>query len=161
MPEGVLEVRVGKLLQQRGLTLATAESCTGGLLGHRLTNVSGSSDYYLGGVISYHNAIKTALLKVNPLLLEREGAVSNPVARQMARGVCRLMGADLGIGITGIAGPSGGTAEKPVGLVFIALAMERYEHCERYIWPYDRVGNKEASVERALQMVLEVLGEEG
>jgi PncC family amidohydrolase len=157
MPKEVLEARVGRLLRQRGLTLATAESCSGGLLGHRLTNVSGSSDYYLGGVISYHNRIKTALLNVEPAVLEREGAVSNPVARQMARGVSQLMGADIGIGITGIAGPSGGTAEKPVGLVFIALVMERYEHCERYIWPYDRVGNKDASVERALQMTLEIL----
>jgi PncC family amidohydrolase len=155
--EELLEAHVGALLRQRGLTLATAESCTGGLLGHRLTNVPGSSDYYLGGVVSYADAVKRALLGVEPEVLAREGAVSEAVARQMAAGVRRLLHADLGIGITGIAGPTGGTPGKPVGLVYIALAAEGTGRCERHLWPYDRLGNKEASARRALRMLQEYL----
>lgn len=155
--EKIPTIRVGNLLRQHRLTLATAESCTGGLLGHRLTDVPGSSDYYLGGVIAYANSVKVALLGVDPAVLEREGAVSEAVARQMAAGVRRLLGADIGIGITGIAGPAGGTAEKPVGLTYIALATATKERCERHIWPYDRLGNKWASAERALEMIIEHL----
>ena len=151
------ETRIGVLLRQRGVTLATAESCSGGLLGHRLTNVPGSSDYYLGGVIAYANAAKVALLGVDRGALERAGAVSEVVARQMAAGIRRLLGSDLGVAITGIAGPSGGTPEKPVGLVYIALADGQGERCERHVWPYDRQGNKRAAVERALGMIEEYL----
>ena len=157
MAEEPLEVRVGALLRQRGLTLATAESCTGGLLGHRLTNVTGSSDYYLGGVIAYANTAKVALLRVDAELLAREGAVSAAVALQMASGVRRRLRADIGVATTGIAGPSGGSPEKPVGLVYIALAAPGGERCEQHVWPYDRLGNKEATVDRALGMVLEYL----
>lgn len=153
------EVRLGPLLRQRKQTLAVAESCTGGLLAHRLTNVSGSSDYFLGGVVAYSNAAKRALLGVAASVLEREGAVSEAVAREMASGVRRLFGADIGVGITGIAGPTGGTPEKPVGLVYIALAAEGVVRCERHIWPHDRLGNKEASAQRALEMLLEYLEE--
>jgi len=152
-----LEACIGELLRARGMTIATAESCTGGLLGHRLTNVSGSSDYYLGGVVSYSNAAKISFLGVDPGALEREGAVSEAVARQMARGVRRLLGADLGIAVTGIAGPTGATPGKPVGLVYIALAAEGVEQCERHVWPHDRLGNKEASAQRALEMAIEFL----
>lgn len=155
-----IEARLGRDLQDRGRTLATAESCTGGLVGHRLTNVPGSSAHYLGGVICYANAVKATLLQVPWDLLEQQGAVSDAVARQMARGVRGLLGADIGIAVTGIAGPGGGTAEKPVGLVYIALAAEGVEICERHRWPYDRQGNKEASAQRALQMVLEYLQKE-
>lgn len=155
-----LERQVGELLRQHGLALATAESCSGGLLGHLLTNVPGSSDYYLGGVISYGNAAKVSLLHVDPSLLEREGAVSEPVARQMAQGVRSLLDSDIGIGITGIAGPGGGTAEKPLGLVYIALDMVQVQRCERHVWPHDRQGNKRASVERALEMIVQVLLQE-
>jgi PncC family amidohydrolase len=154
-----LETRVGTTLSQCGLTIATAESCTGGLLGHRLTNVSGSSDYYRGGVISYSNYAKVELLAVDPKELQKGGAVSETVARQMAQGVRRLLNSDLGIGITGIAGPTGGTVEKPVGLVYIALAAETYLRCERHIWHEDRRGNKEASAARAMEMVLGFLSE--
>jgi len=152
-----LEVRIGTRLRRRRQTLAVAESCTGGLLAHRLTNVPGSSDYFLGGVVAYSNAAKRSLLGVEAGLLEREGAVSEAVAREMASGVRRLFGADLGVGITGIAGPAGGTPEKPVGLVYIALAAEGQVRCERHIWPYDRLGNKEASAQRALEMLEEYL----
>ena len=158
--ERTLEVRVGDLLRRRGLTLATAESCTGGLLGHRLTNVPGSSDYYLGGVISYSNAVKVAILGVDAETLAREGAVSEVVARQMARGVRRLLRADIGIGITGVAGPGGGSPEKPVGLVYIALSGPWGEHCERCLWPHDRLGNKVASSSRALQLLAGLLTKE-
>lgn len=155
-----LEERVGACLRARGWKLATAESCTGGLLGHRVTQVPGSSDYYLGGVIAYADAAKVALLGVSPELLAREGAVSEPVARQMAQGVRERLGAEIGVGITGIAGPSGGTPEKPVGLVFIAVAGPGGVVCARHRWPYDRAGNKEASAQRALEMVLELVEKE-
>lgn len=151
------ERRVGVLLRQRAATLTTAESCSGGLLGHRLTNVPGSSDYYLGGVIAYANAAKVTLLGVDRSVLERAGAVSEPVARQMAAGIRRLLGSDLGVAITGIAGPSGSTPAKPVGLVYIALSDAQGECCERHVWPYDRRGNKRAAVERALEMIEEYL----
>ncbi|MGB9722878.1 MAG: CinA family protein [Chloroflexia bacterium] len=157
MREETLEARLGAYLRRRGWTLAVAESCTGGLLAHRLTNVPGSSDYFLGGVVAYSNAAKQALLGIGAALLEREGAVSEAVAREMASSVRRLFGADIGVGITGIAGPTGGTPEKPVGLVYIALAAGGRVRCERHIWPYDRLGNKEASARRAMEMVLEDL----
>jgi PncC family amidohydrolase len=148
-----LEVYIGALLRQRGLTLATAESCTGGLLGHRLTNVPGSSDYYLGGIIAYANAAKVALLGVDAALLAREGAVSEAVALQMAAGARERLGADVGLSTTGIAGPAGGTADKPVGLVYIALAGPEGARCERHVWPHDRAGNKAASARQALEML--------
>jgi PncC family amidohydrolase len=148
-----LEVYIGALLRQRGLTLATAESCTGGLLGHRLTNVPGSSDYYLGGIIAYANAAKVALLGVDAALLAREGAVSEAVALQMAAGARERLGADVGLSTTGIAGPAGGTADKPVGLVYIALAGPEGARCERHVWPHDRAGTKAASARQALEML--------
>lgn len=154
-----LEARVGSLLRQRGLTLATAESCTGGLAGHRLTNVPGSSDYYLGGVVVYADGAKVALLGVDADLLAQAGAVSAEVAQRMATRVRERLRADIGIAVTGIAGPAGGSAEKPVGLTYIALAAEGVERCERHVWPHDRLGNKQASSERALEMVLEYLQE--
>ncbi len=116
------EETVGRLLRRRSATLATAESCTGGLLGGRITSVPGSSAWYLGGLIAYSNAVKVRHLGVGSGLLTTHGAVSEPVARQMARGVRRRFGSDYGIGITGVAGPTGGTADKPVGLVWIAVA---------------------------------------
>lgn len=118
----LLEDVVGRLCQARGWKLAVAESCTGGLVCHRLTNVSGSSAYFLGGVMAYANEAKVRDLGVPPGLLEREGAVSADVARAMAEGVRARFGADLGVAVTGIAGPTGGTASKPVGLVHVAVA---------------------------------------
>ena len=113
---------VGDRLRQTGQTLAVAESCTGGGLGHMLTAVAGSSAYFMGGIISYDNAVKIGLLGVSPAVLETLGAVSAPVAEQMATGVRARLGTDWGVGITGVAGPGGGTAEKPVGLVYIGIA---------------------------------------
>ena len=117
-----MEQAVGALLQQKGLTIATAESCTGGLVAHRLTNISGSSSYYRGGVVAYANEVKMRLLGVDAGTLAQHGAVSEPVAREMADGVRRVMRSDIAIATTGIAGPTGGTAQKPVGLVYIAVA---------------------------------------
>ncbi|MDB9527708.1 competence/damage-inducible protein A [Oscillatoria sp. CS-180] len=120
--EDTLESVVGERLREKGQTLSVAESCTGGGLGRMLTAVSGSSDYFMGGIISYDNAVKIGLLGVQPAVLESEGAVSDPVACQMAKGVRSRLGTDWGLSITGIAGPGGGTEEKPVGLVYIGVA---------------------------------------
>jgi nicotinamide-nucleotide amidase len=125
--EAPLEEVVGRALRERRLTLAVAESCTGGLIGDRLTNVAGSSDYFLGGVVSYSNAAKHDLLGVPAEILERHGAVSLETAQEMARGVRRVFGADLGLAVTGIAGPGGGSPEKPVGTVYLGLATAEGE----------------------------------
>jgi nicotinamide-nucleotide amidase len=157
-----LEAQVVRLLTKRGLTLAVAESCTGGLIGHRLTNVPGSSACFLGGVVAYHNRAKTGILGVDDDVLNREGAVSEAVAVAMARGVRRLLDADLGVGVTGIAGPSGGTPEKPVGTVFIALAARSGQTVARQCrWQGDREENKTRSAEAALELVQDYLGGAG
>lgn len=122
----------GRLLRRLRLRLAIAESCTGGVLSGLVTDVSGSSDYFLGGVVSYHDRVKSGVLGVPARTLSREGAVSSRTARAMAAGVRRLLGADVGIALTGIAGPSGATASKPVGLVYIALALDRTVRCRAY-----------------------------
>ena len=121
-PMHALSREVGKRLAARGWMLATAESCTGGLLGALITGVPGSSAYYVGGVVSYADSAKIRLLGVPRALLAEHGAVSASVAREMAGGVRRRLKADIGVGITGIAGPGGGSDRKPVGLVFISLA---------------------------------------
>ena len=122
-----LEERIGALLAARGLSLVTAESCTGGLVGHRLTNVSGSSSYYLGGLVTYSNRLKEQLLGVPPATLEEHGAVSEATARAMARGARLRLDADLALAVTGISGPTGGTPQKPVGLVYVALSSATAE----------------------------------
>ena len=152
-----LEVTVGQLLQQYHLTLATAESCTGGLIGHRLTNVPGSSEYFPGGIIAYANEIKERVLGVSHQMLETHGAVSAEAAIEMARGARHVLGVDLAVSVTGIAGPGGGTAEKPVGLVYIAVAAPNFERVERFVWTQDREGNKWESAETALRLVREYL----
>jgi PncC family amidohydrolase len=148
---------VGRQLQAARLTIATAESCTGGLLASTLTDIAGSSDYVLGGVISYTNAVKQSLLGVIAATLEQHGAVSPETAAEMARGVRRLLGSDLGVAVTGIAGPGGGSPEKPVGLVYLHLSAPGAEWTRRYVWPYDRPGNKRATVEAALDLVQQCL----
>ncbi len=136
--------------RERGLRLVTAESCTGGLVGARITSIPGSSDVYIGGIIAYDNAAKVSHLGVSPELLQRHGAVSEPVARAMVQGVTARLHAELGIAVTGIAGPGGGTDEKPVGLVFIATAKGGDIRSHRHIFPGDR-GEIQA---RAAQMAL-------
>ena len=136
----LMEAVVGRLLKEQGKKLVTAESCTGGLLGNKITSVSGSSDYYLGGVIAYANRIKTEMLGVPDEVLQQHGAVSEEVACAMACGVMKRFGADYGIGITGVAGPTGGTEEKPVGTVYAALASSDGGHRKTTaMW---RVGEK-------------------
>ena len=141
-----------------GGTLATAESCSGGLLAHRITNVPGSSEYFLGGVVTYSNRAKTSLLRVRKSDLAEWGAVSEPVAREMAEGVRRRFGADFGIGITGIAGPGGDTVEKPVGLVYIAIAGAAGTVVKRNRFVGTREAIKDLSADKALRMLLEYLG---
>jgi nicotinamide-nucleotide amidase len=148
-----LEAAVGQMLTERKLTLAIAESCTGGLLGHRLTNVSGSSRYLMGGVVAYSNEAKIRFLGVQPDVLEREGAVSEATAAAMATGVRDRFQTDLGVSITGIAGPTGGTPEKPVGLVYIALADKRQVRVKRLQFARDRGGNKLLSSQAALNLI--------
>ncbi len=122
---------VGQILRDKGMTVATAESCTGGMLGKMMTDVPGSSDYYLGGVVSYSNDLKVDFLGVNETSLERFGAVSEQVAAQMAEGIRKDTSADLGLSVTGIAGPGGETTEKPVGLVFIGLSSDQETRVKR------------------------------
>ncbi len=129
---------VGQMLKKAGKTLATAESCTGGMIGQMITAVPGSSSYYLGGMITYHNNLKMSLLGVSEDLLKQHGAVSEPVARAMAQGCRARTGADYALSVTGIAGPDGGTAEKPVGLVHIALAHAGGTEHMRYAFPSSR-----------------------
>jgi nicotinamide-nucleotide amidase len=149
---------VGRLLREKGLTLAVAESCTGGLLGAELTSVPGASAYFLGGVIAYDDAVKTALLGVAPSVIRRHGAVSAECALQMCRGVRAALRADVAVAITGIAGPTGGTADKPVGTTYIAVAGAEVEHVERFCWQGDREHNRRCSVETALHMLADMLG---
>jgi len=117
-----LEESVGALLRERGESLAVAESCTGGLISHRITSVAGCSDYFHGGIVAYANDVKVRVLGVDDGTLIQEGAVSSDVAIQMAVGVRSALHADIGVSTTGIAGPGGGSDEKPVGLVFVALS---------------------------------------
>ncbi|HJL79155.1 MAG TPA: competence/damage-inducible protein A [Candidatus Marinimicrobia bacterium] len=148
-----LEEVVGNRLRELGLTLATAESCTGGLLGHRITSVSGSSDYYLGGVVSYNNEAKMELLGVKKQTLEKFGAVSEETVREMAQGVRSLFKSDLGISISGIAGPTGGTPEKPVGLIYIGLSSGKEVAVKKFNFFRDRDSNKRISSQVALNMI--------
>ena len=148
-----MEEVVGMYLVMRQKTVAVAESCTGGLLAERLTRISGSSTYFLGGVVSYSNDLKTRLAGVPADLIATHGAVSKPVAQAMAEGIRARSGASMGIGITGIAGPNGGTPEKPVGLVFISLADERGTQVREFNFP----GSRERVRYWASQMALEMM----
>lgn len=148
-----LEQVVGMYLVLKQKTLATAESCTGGLLGERLTRIPGSSNYYRGGVVCYSNETKTKFAGVPAELIQEVGAVSRPVAQALAEGIRTRMSASMGIGITGIAGPSGGTTEKPVGLVFIGLADERGTQVREFRFPGDRERIRLWSTNAALEMI--------
>ncbi|MGQ9561595.1 MAG: competence/damage-inducible protein A [Candidatus Oleimicrobiaceae bacterium] len=148
-----LEEAVGALLRQAGKTIAVAESCTGGLVAHRLTNVSGSSAYFERGVVTYSNRAKQELLGVPEELLARHGAVSPEVAVAMAEGIRRLANTDLGLSTTGIAGPTGGTSTKPVGLVYIGFSDGRESVYKRCLFAFDRLTNKERAAAAALDMV--------
>jgi len=157
MSETPLEIRVGELLRAHKLTLVTAESCTGGLIGHLLTNIPGSSDYYLGGVVAYAYEAKVALLGVDWAMLEKYGAVSEEVAVQMARGVRAALKGDIALSVTGIAGPGGGMPNKPVGLTWIGISTPDGAWAKRFVWEGDREGNKQASARAALGIVMAYL----
>jgi len=153
-----LEDAVGRLLIERGLTLATAESCTGGLLGNRITNVAGSSEYYLGGIVSYSDSAKMNLLGVSQETLKEFGAVSEETAQEMAAGARRVLQSDVGVSITGIAGPTGGTEDKPVGLVYIAVDVAGDVAVRKFVFSEDRRYNKELSAQAALNLVRMSMG---
>jgi nicotinamide-nucleotide amidase len=148
-----LEQVVGDLLKFNRYTLATAESCTGGLLAGRITDVPGSSEYFLEGAVAYSNEAKTRILGVPKKMIEDHGAVSEEVATAMADGIRELAGSTFGIGITGIAGPGGGSAEKPVGLVYIALADVAQTSAKKFIFPGDRQFIRTLSVNAALDLL--------
>jgi len=148
-----LEEVVGMYLVMRQKTLAVAESCTGGLLAERLTRIGGSSAYFLGGAVCYTNEMKTRWAGVPADLIQEHGAVSQPVAQALAQGVRARTGSSIGIGITGIAGPTGGTAEKPVGLVFIGLADERGVQVREFHFPGDRDRVRHWATQMALEMI--------
>jgi len=150
-------MQVGELLRRRGLRLATAESCTGGLLGHLITNIPGSSTYFMGGVVSYAYEAKVRLLGVHWSTLEKFGAVSRETAKEMAGGVRKALAADIGISITGIAGPGGGSPEKPVGLTWISLSTPGVDEAWSYTWKGDRLQIKEQSARQALRLLVEYL----
>ncbi|MBM4275046.1 MAG: competence/damage-inducible protein A [Deltaproteobacteria bacterium] len=154
--ETPLEDLVGRLLRAQGLTLAVAESCTGGLIGHRVTNISGSSDYFRGGVVSYSNEAKMDLLRVPEETLGAHGAVSAETAVAMAEGVKKVFRADVGLSVTGIAGPTGGSPEKPVGTVYIGLVTPRGVEWFHYLFH----GNREEIKVLSAQMALDRLRKE-
>jgi len=155
--EATMESVVGGMLRDAGKTLATAESCTGGLIAERLTDVPGSSDYFLGGVVAYGNAAKAQLLGVPADLIAREGAVSEPVVRAMAEGARARFGSDFALATSGISGPGGGTAAKPVGLVWIALAQAGGTHADSFVFSVDRSRHRSLTSQVALDWVRRTL----
>ena len=145
----------------RGLTVATAESCTGGLVAHVLTEVPGSSGYVRGGIVAYSDDVKQALLGVPGALLAAHGAVSAQVALAMADGARARLAADLGVGVTGVAGPGGGSEAKPVGLVYVAVSGVGAPKVRRFAWTGDRSENKRDSARAALELLLRQAGIDG
>ena len=155
-----LAEHVGAACRRRGVTLATAESCTAGLVAHLITEVPGSSDYFRGGLMTYADDVKEDLAGVPAAVLAAHGAVSAQVARAMADGARQRLRADVAVAITGIAGPGGGTDAKPVGLTYIAIADTAGDDVRRHVWDLDRPGNKRASAAAALAFILDRLRDE-
>ncbi len=152
-----LEVELGRLLRLRGWRLSTAESCTGGLIADRVTDVPGSSDYFLGGFVSYAYEAKVASLGVSWDTLKTYGAVSRETVIEMARGARTALGADIAVSVSGIAGPGGGLPGKPVGTTWVGLSTLAGEQAESFLWQGDRRANKELSADAALKMVIAYL----
>src|SRR5712691_5826008 len=145
-------------LKRRKITLAVAESCTGGLLSAVLSANAGASDVFVGGGVVYGNEAKTILADVAPQLIASHGAVSSVVAGALVRGARVLLGAKVGLGITGIAGPGGATPGKPVGLTYVAIDSDAHSVARKYTWTFDRAGNRLASVGAALDLLEELVG---
>mgnify|MGYP002637498352 CR=1 FL=1 len=156
MSEQLLEEQVGERLHALGMSIATAESCCGGLISHRITNVSGSSAYFAGGVVSYSNEAKIKMLDVEKSSLQKYGAVSDIVAIEMAQGARRAFLSDFAISVTGIAGPTGGTKDKPVGLVYVGVASPSGIRVEKCFFEGSRDAIKAQTADKALELLLEV-----
>ena len=152
-----LELQIGQILAERGQKVVFAESCTGGLIGHRITNIPGSSEYYLGSITAYAYEAKVSWLGVSWDTLEAHGAVSKEVVLEMAKGVRDALKADIGLSVSGIAGPGGGMEEKPVGTTWIGLATVDGTWSRHFCWDGDRIQNKDYSADAVLQMLLEYL----
>ena len=153
----MLEELLRDYLRPRGLTLAAAESCTGGLISDRITNISGSSEYFPGGVVAYAYEAKVNLLGVSWNTLNVYGAVSAETVLEMARGARKIFNVDIGVSVSGIAGPTGGLPEKPVGTTWFGLVTEAGEWTRHFVWDGDRIQNKHYSSEAALQFVVDYL----
>jgi len=153
----LVEVQIGTILRDRKLKLALAESCTGGLVGHRITDVPGSSEYFWGSIVSYAYEAKVALLGVSWNTLNAHGAVSRETVLEMARGARNVLSADIAVSVSGVAGPGGGAAEKPVGTTWIGLAARDREWAKRYQFSGTRAQNKASAAEAALQLLLDYL----
>lgn len=152
-----IETRIGEGLTELSLTVSVAESCTGGLVGSRLTDVAGSSLYFLGGIVAYSNEAKVKLLGVRPDTLAAHGAVSEQTAREMAEGVRKSFRTDIGLAVTGIAGPGGATKDKPIGLMWFALATDETTRAQSVRLPGDRLQNKAAAAEQLLSLLEDYL----
>lgn len=154
-----LEILIGKSLRESGLWLAVAESCTGGLLGHLITNVPGASNYFKGGVVSYAYEVKRDILDVSMETLENKGAVSEETVMEMARGVKKIMEADIGLSVSGIAGPGGGSVEKPVGTTWIGMSTPDGENARRFQFQGKRLEIKSQAAQAAMQYLLDYLSD--
>jgi nicotinamide-nucleotide amidase len=152
-----LELRIGKLLNKNRLSLALAESCTGGLVANRVTDIAGSSAYFLGGLVAYSYEAKAALLGVSWDTLNTHGAVSRETVIEMALGARKIFNADIAVSVSGIAGPGGGTEEKLVGTTWVGLVTQNGEWARHFVWGGDRIKNKQLSSEAALQFLLDYL----
>ena len=151
------EIQLGQLLSDSGLTISVAESFTGGMIGHVITNAPGSSRYFEGGVIAYANEVKMEILGVSEQTLIDHGAVSRETVLEMARGVRAALNTDIGISSSGIAGPEGGSAQKPVGMAWIGLSASNTEYAEQFLFQGDRLQIKEQGVQTAIQRVIDFL----
>jgi PncC family amidohydrolase len=157
MHEPSLLSAIATTCTRKGLSVATAESATGGLIAHTLTNTPGSSAFFLGGVVAYHNSAKTALLGVRHTTLKRFGAVSQQTAAEMAEGARKVFQADIGLSTTGIAGPNGGSPAKPVGLVYIGCASTHGTDSKKHVFSGDRLENKRSFCLAALHLLAEAV----
>ncbi len=153
-----MEVELGKILREKNLTISCAESCTGGLLTSKLTDVAGSSAYVQGGIVSYSNEIKNSILKVKAETLKEFGAVSEQTARQMSSNVRELFKTDIGVGVTGIAGPDGGSIEKPVGTVYISVSDSDKTFVKKFNFSGSRIEIKNQTCNAAMSMIKNFVG---